>query len=59
MEKLKQRLRSKSLWVAVAALILMVLQAAGVNVVEEKYNEIVNAILTILILAGIIEGDVK
>jgi uncharacterized membrane protein len=56
MEKLKQRLRSKSLWVAVAALVMMVLQTAGVHVVEEQYNQIVNGILSVLILAGIIDG---
>ncbi|OYD08554.1 hypothetical protein [Paludifilum halophilum] len=56
-EKIKPRLRRKSLWVAVASLVFMILQAFGVSVVEEQYNEVVNAILGVLILAGIIEGN--
>lgn len=57
MEKLKNRLRSKTLWVSVAALILMVLKQFGVEIADAEYNQIVNGVLAVLILAGIIDGN--
>lgn len=51
----KVNYRSKRLWTALSALILLVLQSFGVEVVEESYNELINAILTVLVLAGFID----
>lgn len=52
----KNRLRNYGLWVAVAALIPLILQAFGVELVEEQYNEIVNSLLGILVLLGLISN---
>lgn len=52
----KNRLRNYGLWVAVAAFIPLVLQAFGVQFVEEEYNEIVNGLLGILVLLGLISN---
>lgn len=56
-EKLKGRLRSKTLWVAVASLVLLILHQLNVNVVDEQYNKIVEAVLYVAVLAGIIDAD--
>ena len=50
------RLKNYALWVAIAAFILLVLQTVGIDVVPDKYNELVNSFLTILVLAGIINN---
>lgn len=52
----KNRLRNYGLWVAVAAFIPLILQAFGVELVEEQYNEIVNSLLGILVLLGLISN---
>lgn len=48
--------KNYGLWVAVAALLGMVLQDAGVALSPEKYQSYVDAVLTILILAGIVSN---
>lgn len=50
------RFKNYGLWVAVAALGLIVAQAFGLEIAEDKYNEIVNAVLTVLVLAGVINN---
>ena len=52
----KNRLRNYPLWVAVAALILLVLKLFGVEINEGQYEELVNAILGVLVLAGIVNN---
>lgn len=51
-----ERYKNYGLWIAVASLILITLQTFGVSLAEDKYNEIVNAILTVLVLAGVINN---
>jgi uncharacterized membrane protein len=51
-----KRFKNYGLWVAVAALVGMVLQDAGVSITPEKYDAYVNAILTVLVLAGIVNN---
>jgi uncharacterized membrane protein len=51
-----KRFKNYGLWVAVAALIGMILQDAGVSITPEKYDAYVNAILTVLVLAGIVNN---
>jgi uncharacterized membrane protein len=51
-----KRFKNYGLWVAVAALVGMILQDAGVSVTPEKYDGYVDAILTVLVLAGIINN---
>ncbi|QVY63003.1 holin [Cytobacillus gottheilii] len=48
--------KNYGLWVAVAALFGMVLQDAGLAITPEKFNGYVDAILTVLVLAGIVSN---
>lgn len=50
------RFKNYALWIAVASLGLIVAQAFGLNIAEDKYNEVINAVLTVLILAGVINN---
>lgn len=53
----KNRLRNYGLWVSVAALIPLVLSAFGLNIVDEqKYMELINALLAILVGLGLINN---
>jgi uncharacterized membrane protein len=51
-----KRFKNYGLWVAVAALVGMILQDAGVSITPEKYDAYVNTILTVLVLAGIVNN---
>lgn len=51
--------KNYGLWVAVAALVGMILQDAGLAITPEKYDGYVQAILSILVLAGIISNPSK
>jgi uncharacterized membrane protein len=51
-----KRFKNYGLWVAVAALVGMILQDAGISITPEKYDDYVNAILTVLVLAGIVNN---
>ncbi|MBK1809187.1 holin [Clostridium sp. YIM B02505] len=50
----KSRFRNYGLWVAIAALIPMVLQGFGLDILPSNYKDIINALLTILVMAGIL-----
>ncbi|MGL4772914.1 MAG: phage holin [Clostridium sp.] len=50
------RFKNYGLWVAVASLVPLVLKAVGVSVIPDDYNEIVTTILSILVMAGIINN---
>ncbi|WP_160673046.1 phage holin [Clostridium sp. C8-1-8] len=50
----KSRFRNYGLWVAIAALIPMVLQGFGLDILPSNYKDIINAILSILVMAGIL-----
>lgn len=53
----KNRLRNYGLWVSVAALIPLLLSAFGINLVsEDKYVQIINCILSILVALGLINN---
>jgi uncharacterized membrane protein len=52
----KKRLKNYGLWVAVAAFIPMLLEAFGLDVLPENYNQIVKSFLGILVLLGIINN---
>ncbi|PFP30275.1 holin [Bacillus sp. AFS073361] len=51
-----KRFKNYGLWLAVASLGLIVAQAFGLNFAEDKYNEVVNAVLTVLVLAGVVNN---
>lgn len=50
------RFKNYALWLAVASLGLIVAQAFGLDIAEDKYNEVINAVLTVLVLAGVINN---
>ena len=50
------RFKNYGLWVSICALVPMVFKVFGVNILPENYNEIVYAILSILVMAGILNN---
>lgn len=50
------RFKNYALWIAIASLGLIVAQAFGLEIAEDKYNEIVNGVLTVLVLAGVVNN---
>lgn len=50
------RFKNYGLWVSIFALIPMLCQGFGVNILPTNYNEIINAILGILVTAGILSN---
>jgi uncharacterized membrane protein len=53
---MQNRLKNYGLWTSVAALVFMILQNSGVNILPEQWNMYTNSILGILILLGIINN---
>jgi phi LC3 family holin len=51
-----KRFKNYGLWLAVASLGLIIAQAFGLTIAEDKYNEVVNAVLTVLVLAGVVNN---
>lgn len=52
----KSRLKNYGLWVSIAALIPMVLQAFGLNILPNNYKEVIGTILSILVMLGILNN---
>ena len=53
----KNRLINYGLWVSIAALVPLLLSAFGVKIVDEqKYMELINAVLAILVGLGLINN---
>ena len=53
----KNRLRNYGLWVSIAALVPLLLSAFGVKIVDEqRYMELINAVLAILVGLGLINN---
>lgn len=50
------RLKNYGFWASTLAFIPMVMKSLGVDVVPDQYNELINAILTILVFLGIISN---
>ena len=53
---MQNRWNNYALWSAVAGLVLLLAQTLGLNVVPEQYNQIVNALLGVLVLAGVLSN---
>ncbi|AGK96819.1 small integral membrane protein [Clostridium pasteurianum] len=51
-----KNLKSKTFWVAIGAFVLYLLHSAGVGVVDTQYNDIINAVLQLLVLMGILNS---
>ncbi|MEA1960169.1 MAG: phage holin [Bacillota bacterium] len=52
----KSRLTNYGFWVAVASAVLLLLNALKLGINVEQYNEIINAILGILVMLGVISN---
>lgn len=50
------RFKNYGLWVSIFALIPLLLNVFGVKIISEEYTEITNAVLAILVTAGIISN---
>ena len=50
----KSRFKNYGLWLSIATLISLVLQGFEINILPDNYQEIVKAILSILVLIGVI-----
>jgi Small integral membrane protein len=50
------RFKNYGLWISIAAFIPMFLNAIGISVLPDNYNELVNSLLGILVLAGIVNN---
>ena len=50
------RFKNYGLWVAIFAAIPLILKALGLNILPADYDQIVTAILSILVMAGIINN---
>ncbi|ACD51627.1 UNVERIFIED_ORG: holin [Clostridium botulinum] len=52
----KSRFKNYGLWVSIAALIPLILKSFGVEVIQGDYEQIVQAILSILVMLGIVSN---
>lgn len=50
------RLKNYGLWVAILALIPLILKQFGIYIIPEEYTQITTAILSILVMAGILNN---
>ena len=50
------RLKNYGLWVSILALIPLILKQFGIYIIPEDYTQITTAILSILVLAGILNN---
>ncbi|SHH35849.1 phage holin [Clostridium grantii] len=53
---IKNRLKNKMLWVSVIALIPMLCQSFGLDILPSNYTEVSNSILGIVILLGLVNN---
>lgn len=53
---MNSRWKNYGLWVSLFALMPMLLEAFGVDVLPHNYEEVVKGILTVLVLAGLINN---
>lgn len=53
---MKGRFRNYGLWLSILAFILLLLEGFGLKVLPGNYDEIIKALLSILVLAGVISN---
>ena len=53
---MNNRYKNVGLWVSILALIPMILEGFGVDVLPNNYTEICSAVLGVLVLAGILSN---
>ncbi len=59
MNDFKEKLKSKTFWLALSGAIVVFLQTAGVKIDAPYVNELVTAFCGILVVAGIIKDNGK
>ncbi|NFI03352.1 holin [Clostridium botulinum] len=52
----KSRFKNYGLWVSIAALIPLILKCFGIEIIQGEYQQVVQAILSILIMLGIVSN---
>ncbi|AIY80848.1 holin [Clostridium botulinum] len=52
----KSRFKNYGLWVSIAALIPLILKCFGIEIIQGEYQQIVQAILSILVMLGIVSN---
>jgi uncharacterized membrane protein len=55
-ESMKKRITSKATWVSLAALVPVVLQIFGVDILPKDYASISNTILSLLVAFGVLNN---
>jgi uncharacterized membrane protein len=55
-EEMKKRIRSKATWISLAALVPVVLQIFGFDVLPKDYSSICNMVLTLLVALGVLNN---
>lgn len=50
------RFKNYALWVSIFSLIPLILESFGLDIMPKNYSEIVTAILSVLVMAGIINN---
>lgn len=59
--KIKQKLKTQSFWVGLSSALLLLFQALskpfGIEISEENYISIVNAVLGVFVFLGVISKD--
>lgn len=53
---IRSRLKNYGLWISIAAFIPMLFKAFGKDVLPNNYNEIINALLGILVMLGFVNN---
>jgi uncharacterized membrane protein len=52
----KSRFNNYGFWVSIAALVPIILQGFGIDILPENYNTIINASLSVLVMMGLINN---
>lgn len=53
---MNNRFKNYGLWVSICAFIPLILKGFNINILPENYNDIVSALLSILVAAGILSN---
>lgn len=52
----RSRFKNYGFWVSLAALVPIILQGFGIDILPDNYNTIINATLTVLVTLGLISN---
>lgn len=51
---LQARLRNKTFWVSMISAVILLIQQLGLNIIPPNYADVVNTVLSILVMLGIV-----